>query len=141
MTKSTPEPKAAVKTEYDRKTKQVSSVREHEMPFSAHIKPSGKTEFRLWAPSAKSVKLLLFIDHAEKIIDMPAGEEGWHSVETHAGPGVKYQFVIGDVRVTDPASKLQYVDVHGRSVVCDPTQFHWTDSDWKGRAWEGNSYL
>jgi 1,4-alpha-glucan branching enzyme/maltooligosyltrehalose trehalohydrolase len=111
-------------------------TRAHKMPFGPLLKDNGRTEFRLWAPSAKCVKLLLFIDHAEIFHEMKAGEDGWHSVEVEAGVGVKYQFVIGDVRVTDPASKLQYVDVHGRSVVCDPTQFQWTDGDWKGRPWE-----
>src|SRR5262249_54068284 len=51
--------------------------------------------------------------------------------------GDRYLYVIdGERAVPDPASRCQPDDVHGPSAVIDPEAFEWTDTEWRGRAWE-----
>jgi maltooligosyltrehalose trehalohydrolase len=89
--------------------------------------------FRLWAPAAKRVDLLL-----EKPRHMRRNEDGWFSVEV---PGVKagalYKFRIDDeIDVPDPASAFQPDDVSGPSEVIDHTLYRWRASQWHGRPWQ-----
>jgi len=90
------------------------------------------TSFRLWAPAAKRVDLLL-----EKSQAMQRGEEGWFSADV---PGVKagarYKFRIDDeIDVPDPASAFQPDDVSGPSEVIDHSSYSWRASHWRGRPW------
>ena len=88
--------------------------------------------FRIWAPAAKRVDLLL-----EKSHSMRRGEAGWFSANI---PGVKagarYKFRIDDdIDVPDPASAFQPDDVSGPSEVIDHASYRWRASDWRGRPW------
>ena len=90
------------------------------------------TRFRLWAPAAKRVDLLL-----EKSQAMQRGEDGWFSADV---PGVKagarYKFRIDDeIDVPDPASAFQPDDVSGPSEVIDHASYSWRASHWRGRPW------
>jgi malto-oligosyltrehalose trehalohydrolase len=69
---------------------------------------------------------------------MRAVQGGWHELATGAaGPGSLYQFVLADgMRVPDPASRYQPIDVHGPSEVIDPAAYVWGDAGWHGRPWE-----
>jgi malto-oligosyltrehalose trehalohydrolase len=109
----------------------------HEMPFGPRLLDNGGAEFRLFAPSAKTVDLCLYLKDGESISAMKKEEDGWYrlTVET-ARPGDKYHFVIdNDLRVPDPASRFQPEDVHGPSEIIDPRAFRWQDESWKGRPW------
>jgi malto-oligosyltrehalose trehalohydrolase len=56
---------------------------------------------------------------------------------SEAKAGDRYLYVIdGERAVPDPASRWQPDDVHGPSLIVDPAAFAWTDTDWRGRAWE-----
>ena len=44
----------------------------HDMPFGAMLNRDGHAVWRLWAPSARSVELLLITDHGEPLA-VPAG--------------------------------------------------------------------
>ncbi len=106
----------------------------HHMPFGTEIEPDG-VRFRLWAPSAATVELL--VDGAPPR-PMDSLADGWRErVEPAAGPGSRYRFRIGgDLSVPDPASRCQPEDVGGPSLVIDPAAFEWADDDWRGRPWE-----
>ena len=100
--------------------------------FGARLTAEGAS-FRLWAPAAKRVELLL-----EKSHPMPRGEDGWLSADI---PGVKagarYKFRIDDeIDVPDPASAFQPDDVSGPSEVIDPSSYRWRAADWRGRPWQ-----
>jgi len=92
--------------------------------------------FRLWAPSASGVRILLdqSPDHE---LPMSAAHGGWFELETEkARAGTRYQFKVDDHQpVPDPASRFQPSGVHGPSEVIDPTSFEWGDGSWQGRPW------
>lgn len=109
----------------------------HEMPFGPRLLDNGGAEFRLFAPSAKSVDLCLYLKDKEQITPMEKAGNGWYKLtSSEAKPGILYHFIIdSDLRVPDPASRYQPKDVHGPSEIIDPRAFRWTDEDWKGRPW------
>lgn len=112
--------------------------RAHWMPFGAEVRTEGDVRFRLWAPQARRVDLCLEAPHAEQRISMQGRAGGWFEVITdRAMAGSHYRFQVdGDMRVPDPASRFQPLDVHGPSEVIDPRDFRWQDLGWRGRPWE-----
>ncbi|MGB8400391.1 alpha-amylase family glycosyl hydrolase, partial [Bradyrhizobium sp.] len=89
--------------------------------------------FRLWAPAAKRVELLLETSHA-----LTRGDDGWFAAEI-AGvkAGTHYRFRIDDaIDVPDPASAFQPEDVHGPSEVIDHAAYRWRAARWRGRPWQ-----
>lgn len=109
----------------------------HHMPFGAEPSAQG-TRFRLWAPGAETVAVVIEDGGGERIVPACDTGEGWY--ELHAagvGAGTAYRYLIdGTQRVPDPAARAQRDDVHGPSLVVDPAAFHWRDGDWCGRPWE-----
>jgi maltooligosyltrehalose trehalohydrolase len=100
--------------------------------FGARL-AADRASFRLWAPAAKRVDLLLDGPHA-----LRRGDDGWFSGDI---PGVKagarYKFRIDDeIDVPDPASAFQPEDVSGQSEVIDHAGYRWRASDWRGRPWQ-----
>jgi maltooligosyltrehalose trehalohydrolase len=100
--------------------------------FGARLTADGVC-FRLWAPAAKRVDLLL-----EKSYLLRRGEDGWFCAEISGlRAGALYQFRIdGEIDVPDPASTFQPGDVCGPSEVIDHTNYRWRASDWRGRPWQ-----
>jgi len=92
----------------------------------------GGTRFRVWAPQAERVELLLVGPGKESVLQLPAVADGWfESVVPTAGPGTLYQYrVDGAGPFPDPASRFQPRGVHGPSEVIDPGAFAWTDAGW-----------
>src|SRR5690348_10426691 len=102
--------------------------RMHTMPFGAELTRDGQARFRLWAPSAHSVELLLTRAKAEKSVPMTMGADGWYATTTTAAPGDRYRYRIdGELDVPDPASRFQPDDVHGPSELIDPRAHTWQD--------------
>jgi malto-oligosyltrehalose trehalohydrolase len=104
----------------------------NERQFGPRLTSDGAS-FRLWAPAAKRVALLL-----ETAQPMRRGEDGWFSADV---PGVKagarYKFRIDDeIDVPDPASAFQPDDVTGPSEVIDHASYRWRASEWRGRPWQ-----
>jgi maltooligosyltrehalose trehalohydrolase len=103
----------------------------NERHFGARLTLEG-TAFRLWAPSAQRVDLLL-----DRPYPLTPGKHGWFEAEV---PGVKagtrYRFRIdGAIDVPDPASHFQPEDVFGPSEVIDHANYTWRATDWRGRPW------
>ncbi|HUN99524.1 MAG TPA: malto-oligosyltrehalose trehalohydrolase, partial [Bradyrhizobium sp.] len=103
--------------------------------FGPKLTQHGAT-FRLWAPAAGHVEVLL-----EKALENPHplrhSGGGWFSAEI-AGvkAGTRYKFRIDDeIDVPDPASAFQPDDVSGPSEVIDHAAYHWRAADWRGRPW------
>jgi malto-oligosyltrehalose trehalohydrolase len=99
--------------------------------FGPQLTKAG-TLFRLWAPAAKRVDLLLEKPHA-----LMRGEDGWFSAEiAGVGAGTRYKFRIDDeIDVPDPASGFQPEDVSGPSEIVDHAAYRWRTTDWRGRPW------
>jgi maltooligosyltrehalose trehalohydrolase len=104
----------------------------NERQFGARVTADG-TSFRLWAPAAKRVDVLL-----EKSYPLRRGEDGWFAADI-AGvkAGARYKFRIDDeIDVPDPASAFQPEDVFGPSEVIDHSSYPWRATDWRGRPWQ-----
>ncbi len=104
----------------------------NERHFGASLTADG-VSFRLWAPAAKRVDLLLDKPHP-----MQRGEDGWFSVDMlGAKAGTRYKFRIDDeIDVPDPASAFQPEDISGPSEVIDHASYRWRAADWRGRPWQ-----
>jgi maltooligosyltrehalose trehalohydrolase len=91
------------------------------------------TRFRLWAPAAKRVDVMLDQPHA-----MTRGDDGWFTIDiVGLTAGARYKFRIDDeIDVPDPASDFQPDDVFGPSEVIDHASFAWRAKDWRGRPWQ-----
>ena len=113
------------------------SARVHEMPFGASVMEDGRVRFRLWAPGANRVDVMLSDCDPEHELAMQADAGGWFTLLTdQAAPDSAYQYRIdGGQRVPDPASRRQLADVHGPSQVINPADWDWQDTEWRGRPW------
>jgi maltooligosyltrehalose trehalohydrolase len=102
------------------------------MRFGAELHQDGVT-FRLWAPAAKRVDLML--DRAHPMQALPAG---WYEATIPAlRAGTLYKYRIdGGSEVPDPASHFQPQDVNGPSEVIDHDRFAWRTPEWRGRSWQ-----
>src|SRR5262249_20199834 len=105
------------------------------MPFGAELTDDGRVRFRLWAPNARRADLSLVED--KQLFPMTVDGEGWCELVTErARAGSLYRYRInGDNEVPDPASRSNPRDVHGPSQVVDPTEFDWSDAEWRSRPW------
>lgn len=100
--------------------------------FGARLTKGGAT-FRLWAPTAQRVDVML-----DQLHPLTRSEDGWFSAEI-AGveAGAHYRFHInGADNVPDPASAFQPQDIAGPSEVIDHDAYRWRAADWRGRPWE-----
>ena len=93
--------------------------------------------FRLWAPKAHKVELVLTGPSAPQSATMQSSGDGWFALETHAAhPGSLYRYRIdGAQEVPDPASRFNPQGVHGPSEVIDAGAYAWDDATWRAPAW------
>src|SRR6476661_8116030 len=103
----------------------------NERQFGPKLTKDG-VHFRLWAPAAKRVDLLLEKPHA-----LMRGEDGWFFADiAGAKASTRYKFRIDDeIDVPDPASAFQPEDVFGPSEVIDHAAYPWRATGWRGRPW------
>lgn len=90
----------------------------------------GRTTFRLWAPDAHDVQLL--IDGRDPLT-VPLATSGYRELTIEAPPGTRYRYRLddGDPQA-DLASRYQPDGPHGASEVIDAAAFDWTDEAWLG---------
>ena len=121
----------------DRSTMGPTVRRRHSMPFGAELTAAGAVRFRLWAPAARRVELLLYDADAVRAVAMPSLAGGWFGLETTAArPGSLYRYRIdGGTEVADPASRSNPQGVHGPSEVIDPAAYLWDDDAWRAPPW------
>lgn len=107
-------------------------------PIGAELIGKNETHFRLWAPNAQNVDLVLeeSADKNAKRSFQPLRREegGYFSGSANVGAGALYRFRVNNAEHfhPDPASRNQPHGPHGSSCVVDPTQFKWSDSNWRG---------
>ena len=112
----------------------LSSTSMSEQIFGA-MPVRGGVRFRVWAPTASRLTLVLQDGRARGDHPMPRDSEGLFDAlvdGAHAGDRYGYRVDGGEVR-PDPASRFQPSGVHGLSQVIDPGAFTWTDDRWRNR--------
>ncbi|MGB2958341.1 MAG: malto-oligosyltrehalose trehalohydrolase [Bacteroidota bacterium] len=95
----------------------------------------GKCEFRVWAPTQKSVELLLPEQKKRRTPLERDGRGYWSVVLSDVPAGTLYQYILDrESAYPDPASHLQPGGVHRPSSVVDHHAFGWGDAGWEGVA-------
>ncbi len=112
-------------------------------PIGAELIGPNETHFRVWAPKAQHLDLVLeerVANDAKRIFhSLQADEDGYFSGTAGVGAGALYRFRLNDGEnfYPDPASRFQPDGPHGSSCVVDPTKFAWSDAEWRGTAMKG----
>ncbi len=94
----------------------------------------GTVLWRLWAPRASVVELVLIDADRRQVLPMHRRERGWfeqHRANVAEGQHYAYRLDGGPER-PDPASLWQPEGVHKPSAILRPDQFRWSDSNWTG---------
>jgi malto-oligosyltrehalose trehalohydrolase len=101
--------------------------------WGAEYIAAGEVRFRLWAPSLEKLTLRL----EDEDLPMVPAADGWYELTArNVAPGTAYAFRLPDgLLVPDPAGRALKADVHGPSIVVDPTSYRWRNTRWKGRPW------
>lgn len=108
------------------------------IPIGAEVQPSGVVHFRLWAPKANEVAVVLVRDAGDERIPLEREPNGYFSGAVQdASAGLRYRFQLDGGTYPDPASRFQPEGPHGPSEVVDPSSFVWTDADWAGTGPDG----
>ena len=96
------------------------------------LREDSATVFRLWAPAADRVELVLEGTGQADGRPMERDPAGWHRLRVEGAlPGTAYRFRLPDgLLVPDPASRLQLLDAEGPSVVVDDRGYPWANPDW-----------
>ena len=107
-------------------------------PIGAEIISKNETHFRVWAPKANMLDVVL-----EPSSERSAGRtfhpltqerDGYFSGTVTCGVGARYRFRLNRLENfhPDPASRFQPDGPHVSSYVVDPFAFKWTDANWRG---------
>src|SRR4029077_11267683 len=105
-------------------------------PIGAEFIGENQTHFRVWAPKAREIDVVLQSTTEAKLEFSPLTAEsgGYFSGTANAGSGDRYRFRVNRSEnfYPDPASRFQPDGPHGSSYVIDPFAFKWTDANWRG---------
>jgi maltooligosyltrehalose trehalohydrolase len=104
----------------------------------AETLPEHGVHFRVWAPSASRVDVVLEEIGRDVALEPEAG--GYFSADVaDVAAGARYRFRLdgGGATYPDPASRFQPQGPHGPSQVIDPGAFEWTDDGWRGLSLPG----
>jgi len=91
--------------------------------------PDGSVRFRVWAPAARRVALVLIDGETRREVEMQPEAGGYfRHRESNLADGQRYAFRLDDgPGRPDPASLWQPEGVHGPSAVVRPDGFSWSD--------------
>jgi 1,4-alpha-glucan branching enzyme len=110
------------------------------LPAGAEPQPDGSTHFRVWAPDAREIAVVVEPRRGQAGRDQagqyPAREvplcrepDGYCSASVPGiGAGDRYHYRLRDGLAADPASRFQPDGPLGPSEVVDPALFRWTDA-------------
>jgi maltooligosyltrehalose trehalohydrolase len=113
-------------------------------PIGAELIGANQTHFRVWAPKARKVDVVLqnAEDSKPKFCPLTAESGEYFSGTANASSGIRYRFRVNGAEnfYPDPASRLQPDGPHGPSCVVDPTVVRWNDADWPGLKLQGQIF-
>jgi maltooligosyltrehalose trehalohydrolase len=100
--------------------------------LGAEVLPAG-VRFRVWAPRARRVDVVLESGEAPPSPLAPEGDGYFSGVVAEARAGTRYRYRLdGAEAYPDPCSRFQPEGPHGPSLVVDPSAYRWRDADWPG---------
>jgi maltooligosyltrehalose trehalohydrolase len=121
-------------------TREIRQV-QRRYPIGAELIGPDQAHFRVWAPKAQRVDLVLEGSAAktprQTFHALEAEEGGYFSGPANAGAGARYWFRVNNNFYPDPASRFQPDGPHGPSCIVDPARFRWTDPQWPGISLKG----
>jgi maltooligosyltrehalose trehalohydrolase len=102
----------------------------HTISLGAQVVEEG-VQFRVWAPKAHRVEVLLGNDATYSLV---RDRDGYFSgITSDASPGMTYRYRLdGEKDYPDPCSRFQPEGPHGPSQIVNPSAYHWRDHDWPG---------
>jgi maltooligosyltrehalose trehalohydrolase len=107
-----------------------------QLQYGANVRGK-RTQFRVWAPNAKSMAIRFLHNGKQQDLPMQRDASGVYTLEADAQAGDRYFCVInGEQAVPDPVSRLLSEGVHGPTEIVDPELFQWTDANWEGAYYE-----
>src|SRR5215469_7830163 len=115
--------------------------RKRRYPIGAELVGEKQTDFRIWAPKARQLDVVVEDDSNSKRVFHPLRPEprGYFSGTVSVGHGARYRFRVNADQdcYPDPASRFQPDGPHGSSCIIDPTKFPWSDAQWPGLKMKG----
>src|SRR5215831_17869829 len=115
--------------------------RKRRYPIGAEVIGGNQTDFRVWAPKARGLNVVVQDDaNAKKMFHALTPEpNGYFSATIDVGIGTRYRIRIDadEHCYPDPASRFQPDGPHGASCIVDPTKFRWNDAEWPGLILKG----
>jgi maltooligosyltrehalose trehalohydrolase len=105
----------------------------------ADVQADGSTAFRVWAPRARDVNLVIHPQSGPDVdVPLDRDPDGYlTAVVRDAGAGTRYRYRLDGKLFADPCSRFQPDGVSGPSEVVDPSRYRWTDRSWRGITIEG----
>jgi len=111
------------------------------MPIGAEMTSDEGVDFRVWAPEASSVEVVLDAGPGEGCVGKLDPEEGGYFAGRilEAQVDSRYRFRLNgrEPLYPDPAARFQPEGPHGPSQVVDSSRVVWTDANWSGVPLEG----
>src|SRR5215212_10418733 len=127
-----------MKTTHPRMTMTPNTPTPGQLDLGANVVEGG-TRFRVWAPNARRVEVVLERPSGEERHALTRDDDGYHEgVVTGARAGDRYRYALdGGQPFPDPASRSQPEGPHGASEIVDPGGYRWQDAGWKGLGPDG----
>src|SRR5437667_7050139 len=126
-----------------RKSCVIDPQRLRRYPIGAELIGANETHFRIWAPKATRVDIVLEAS-AEKTAPrtfhpLEREDGGYFSGSVEAHGDDCYRFRVDDAEHfhPDPVSRFQPDGPHGSSCIVDPRKFNWSDAKWPGKQLKG----
>lgn len=115
----------------------------HALPAGGTLLANDLVEFRIWAPHAESVSVVLRENEdspPQEHALQAEGSTGYFRCRVAGLAGTRYRYRIRnrdgeELLVPDPYARSQTLDVHGESVVHNPLSYAWKTEDWQGKPW------
>jgi maltooligosyltrehalose trehalohydrolase len=117
--------------------------------IGATVAEGGRVRFRVWAPEADRVDVVLYPpkhpaqnspEQSERRLRLTRAGNGYFETTVPASAGAFYKYSLdGGEAFPDPASRFQPEGPHGPSQVVDPSAFAWSrdEAAWPGVSIEG----
>ena len=115
--------------------------RKRRCPIGAEVIDGNQTDFRVWAPKARGLDVVVEDGPNSKRVfhALTPEADGYFSGTINIGVGTRYRLRVdaNENCYPDPASRFQPDGPHGASCIVDPTKFRWNDAEWPGLILKG----